>query len=174
MFFLVSALALGVLMLGQTASADCGATIGTAKKDESTFWRDRDPQLTEDGFCGKGIAYCTLSQCCSSFGKCQKKDCTKTCQCEYSGANSQCPGVNLLDNSKAVPVAAGGGLCGPQIASCPGNECCTLFGSCSRRACDTSYCISGMATGGECVFPENFAQKPRTRRYELELEWKWR
>ena len=81
-----------------------------------------------------GIAFCRPHQCCSQYGRCDAL-CASTCQCEFSGRRSWCPGSTLLTNV-GVPVAPPAGACGPGVATCPAGQCCSVLGLC------TTDCIS--------------------------------
>ena len=42
-------------------------------------------------YCGAAVGVCPPTQCCSQYGRCEE-DCEPTCQCEFSGRESECRG----------------------------------------------------------------------------------
>lgn len=99
-----------------------------------------------------GLARCQTSQCCSQYGRCENV-CSSTCQCEFSGRRSYCPGSTLLTNL-GVPVAPSGGICGQGVATCPAGECCSVLSycttNCAATPCSVAESGSGSACRGEC------------------------
>ena len=66
----------------------------------------------------------THTHSCSQYGRCQSHSCESTCQCSFSGKNSDCPGSPFLSMS-SIPEAVPGEPCGPGVATCP--EVCQAF-----------------------------------------------
>ncbi|KAI7842552.1 hypothetical protein COHA_003789 [Chlorella ohadii] len=111
------------------------------------------------------LAHCLPTQCCSQYGRCENV-CGPTCQCAYSGVNSYCPGSTLFTDID-VPVAAPGAVCGEGVASCPGAQCCSVFGFCTNDCISTPCNKALSGNTAKCNAP-----KRRIRRYDLTLHWK--
>ncbi|PRW33210.1 multicopper oxidase [Chlorella sorokiniana] len=134
----------------------CGSALGSATGL---------PVAAEGGFCGAGLARCRPHQCCSQEGVCQTAACPSTCQCEFSGRRSQCPGSMLLTNVP-TPVAPPAGPCGDGVATCPGAQCCSVLGFCTNQCAQWPVDPKHSGPKSKCWTP-----KTTTRHYRLELKW---
>lgn len=145
-----------------------------------------------------GLARCPKRQCCSQYGRCDDS-CTSSCQCEFSGRGSTCPGSMLLSTGPddEVPLAPPAGVCGSGVATCPQGQCCTVFGFCATNCTETRGERSPLrptspppgspptalarrhGPSASPVAPAPLPMplpaagpKPRTRRYSLTAAWK--
>lgn len=90
------------------------------------------PIKGEGEACGHVLGVCGGDLCCSQAGRCSKEPqaCSGTCQCKFSGPDSDCKGVYPVPKPPPfkLPMSTVGGTCGIHFARCP-NVRAVLFGA---------------------------------------------